>query len=126
MATIVFSNQVADPAATLPTSLNLSLTSNGVDLQTLGSNAKSLLFNAVSPLAGSTTTCSVTANSVKTVFRVDNNYNGGVFALQLNDGTSYTFTLATATPNAQTLTFNDYDSVSPEKLRKWGQENGGF
>jgi len=126
MASLVFLNTVVDPTATFPVSLNLSLTSNGVDIWTLGSNAVGLLFNAVSPLAGTTTLYSVTANNIKTVFRADDAYDGTVFALQLKDGTSSTFTLALATPNAQTLTSNGFDSVGPEKLRKWGQENGGL
>jgi len=119
MASIVFTNQVANPNATNPTSLNLSLTSNGVDLWSIGSNAEGLLFNAESTLGGSTTVCSVTANGIKTVFRANNSYNNKGFALLLNDGTSFTFTLATGTPNAQTLTFNGFDSVGPERIRKW-------
>jgi len=126
MPSLVFSNQVANPNSTLPVSLNLSLTSKGVDIWTLGSNAYSILFNSLTPLLGTTTVCTVTAGGIKTEFRVDDAYDASQFALQLKDGTSSLFTINISTPNSLTLTSNGFDSVSPEKLRKWGQENGGF
>lgn len=119
MASIVFSNIVANPNATLPTSLNLSLTSNGVDLQTVGSNVKALVFNAVATPSGTTTTYAVTANGIKTTFRASNSYDTKAFALVLNNNTSYTFTLDQANPIDQTLTFNNYDTITPESLRLW-------
>ena len=119
MPSITFSNLVANPNATIPSSLNLSLTSNGVDLQSVGSNVKALAFNTVSPLDASTAVYSVTANGIKTTFRADDAHDGNAFALLLNDGTSFTFTLDSGTPNALTLTNNGYDTVTTEKLRLW-------
>jgi len=119
MPSLVFSNLVANPNATLPTSLNLSLTSNGVDLQLVGTNVKALAFNKVSPLDNTTTTYSVTANGIETRFRADDAYDATSFALILNDGSSLTFALNQASPTAQTLTSNGFDTVTSEKLRLW-------
>ena len=119
MPSLVLSNLVANPNATSPTSLNLSLTSNGVDLQIVGSNVKALAFNAASSLDNSTTVYSVTANGIKTTFRADNAYNETDFALILNDGSSFTFELDQSSPNGQTLTNNGFDTVTSEQLRLW-------
>jgi len=119
MASIVFSNLVANPNATTPASLNLSLTSNGVDLQTVGSNVKALAFNTVSSLDASTVVYSLTAGGIKTTFRADDAHDGNDFALILNDGTSLTFELDSGAPNALVLTNNGYDTVTTEKLRLW-------
>jgi len=119
MPSLVLSNLVANPNATSPTSLNLSLTSNGVDLQIVGSNVKALAFNAASSLDSSTTVYSVTANGIKTTFRADNAYDETDFALILNDGSSFTFELDQSSPNGQTLTNNGFDTVTSEQLRLW-------
>lgn len=119
MPSLILSNLVANPNSTSPVSLNLSLTSNGVNLQTIGSNVKALAFNAVSPLDSTTTVYSVTANGIRTTFRADDAYDASSFALILNDGSSFTFTLNQGSPNGQTLTFNGFDTVTSEKIRLW-------
>jgi len=121
----IFNGMAANPEATNPVSLNLSLTSNGVIIRSLGSNASAILFNKEATLAGSTTLITVTANGIATRFDIDNNYNGKLLSLLLNNGTAFEFTLNTTTTGAQTLVDAGYNSVSPEKIRKWGQENGG-
>jgi len=113
----VFSNIVADPADTFPTSFNLSTVNNGVTANSLSTNVKGVLFNAVTPtLADVNITLSVGGNTAN--LNVADNYDGTVMALLLNDGTSYTFTVDTGT-TAQTLTLNGYESVGPEKQRLW-------
>lgn len=126
MASISFTYQVADPAATTPTSLNLSKSAVdaagsflGVNLITIGSTAQSLLFQAAAN--GLTSTYAVLSGSldgVNTSFRVDKAYHGAQFALQRADDSSSIFTCATGTA-AQTLTDNGFDSVSPESRRLW-------
>jgi len=114
----IFNSMVADPAASNPVSLNLSLTSNGVIGRVLGSNASAILFNREATLTGSTTLITVTANNIATRFSADDSYNGDLFSILLTNGTAFEFTLNTATPSVQTLTDAGYNSVSPEKLRR--------
>lgn len=122
MPSVVLTNTVADPSATFPTSLNLSLTSKNVALDVLGTDVKALLFNDTTKnLTGTLESLTVDGTS----FRVDRAYDGVQFAVLNNDGTSSLFTCATGTPS-QTATNNGFDTVGSEKLRKWGQENGGF
>jgi len=125
MPSKVFLNIVADPAATSPTSLNLNLNNNGVTVNDLN-GAYAVLFNRsdVGSLVGSTTNITITVGAIVVDIDVDNAYNTKQMAVQLKNGSSYLFTVNTGT-TAQTSTFNGFDSVSPEKIRKWGQENGG-
>jgi hypothetical protein len=126
MASISFSYQVANPAATNPTSLNVSTSAYdadgtflGVNLQTLGSTAKALLFQPTTvTLTGRYAVLTATLDSVVTTFRVDRAYNGIQFALQRSDYSSSIFTCATGT-TSQTLVDNGFDSVSPEQKRLW-------
>jgi len=118
MPSLVFSNIVADPADTFPTSINLSLINNGVSANSLSTNVKGVIFNAVTP---TTADVNITLNdgSGNTAdLNVAGNYNGQTMALLLNDGSSFSFVVNTGT-TAQTLTFNGYDSVGPEKQRLW-------
>jgi len=117
-----FNSMAANPEATNPVSLNLSLTSNGVIVRQLGSNASAILFNSESTLAGTTTLITVSANGIATRFDADDNYDGKLFSILLSNGTAFEFTLAIATPTAQTTTDADYHSVSPEKLRRTNLE----
>lgn len=114
----IFNSMVADPAATNPVSLNLSLTSNGVIGRQLGSNARAILFNEIGSLEGTTTLITVTANNIATRFDADGNHAGGAFSILLTNGTAFEFELNTSTPSVQTLTDVGYNSVSPEKLRR--------
>jgi hypothetical protein len=122
MPSTVLLNTVANPNATIPTSLNLSLTSKGVVLNTIGNNVKALLFaDTTKTLTG--ILVSLTVNGCN--FRVDLAYNGVQFAVLSSDGSSSLFTCATGTV-IQTSTFNGFNTVGSEKLRKWNQESGGF
>ena len=122
MPSTVLLNTVADPSATLPTSLNLSLTSKGVTIDSFGNQVKSILFDDTSKtLTGILVGLTVHGCSI----RVDRAYNDVQFAVLSADGTSTLFTCVTSTAT-QTGTFNGFDTVGSEKLRKWGQENGGF
>lgn len=122
MPSTVLLNTVANPNATFPTSLNLSLTSKSVALDIIGNNVKALLFaDATKTLTGILESLTVNGCS----FRVDRAYDGVQFAVLSADGSSSLFTCATGTAS-QTSTFNGFDTVGSEKLRKWGQENGGF
>ena len=118
----IFNSMVADPAATNPGSLNLSLTSNGVIGRQLGSNARAILFNEEATLAASTALITVTANNIATRFSADINYDGQIFSILLTNGTAFEFELNTSTPSVQTLTDVGYNSVSPEKLRRTNLE----
>ena len=126
MPSISFANQVAEPSASNPTSLNLSKSAFdaagnflGVNLITLGSTAQSLLFQAASgSLTSAYVVLSGSLDGVNTSFRVDRAYDNAQFALQRADRSSSIFTCATGTA-AQTLTDNGFDSVSPEARRLW-------
>jgi len=123
----VFSNVVANPNATFPTSLNLSLVNNGVSANAndLGS-VKAVLFNAVSPLNGSSTQKQFIINGVTTKINIDSAYDTLTFALVVSDGSSYLVTIDDSTTVQEQSSFNSFNSVGPEKLRKWGLEVGGF
>ena len=118
----IFNSMVADPAATNPESLNLSLTSNGVIVRQLGSNARAILFNGINGLDESTALVTVTANNIATRFDVDVNYAGEAFSILLTNGTAFEFNLDLSDGLVQTLTDVGYDSVSPEKLRRTNLE----
>lgn len=117
MPSLVFSNIVADPADTFPASIDLSLINNGVSANSLGAAVKGVIFNAVTP---TTADVNITLNGGGNTanLNVAGNYNGRTMALLLEDGSSYSFVVNTAV-TAQTLTFNGYDSVGPEKQRLW-------
>jgi len=123
----VFSNIVANPNATNPISLNLTLNNNGVSANAgnLGS-VKAILFNAVDPLAGTQTEKEFIIDGVTTKVLIDANYDNTNFGLLLSNGTSFIVTLDDATTQQTQSAFNGFDTVSPEKLRKWGLEVGGF
>ena len=113
MPSTVLLNTVANPLAILPTSLNLSLTSKGVTIDSFGNQVSSILFDDTTKaltniLVGLTVHgCSI---------RVDRAYDGVQFAVLSANGASTLFTCVTSTA-AQTGTFNGFDTVGSEKLR---------
>ena len=115
MASLVFSNQVANSTATDPVSLNLSLTSKNVIWETRAWNAVSIFFNdAPVALTNSYANISVQGNTLK----IDEAYNGVLFAVVSANGFSSYFTANTGI-STQTAAYNGLDSVGPEKIRKW-------
>ena len=118
MPSTVLLNTVANPLATLPTSLNLSLTSKGVTIDSFGSQVSSILFDDTS-IALTDILVGLTVNGC--TIRVDRAYNGVQFAVLSADGASTLFTCVTSTA-AQTVTFNGFDTVGSEKLRKQNLE----
>lgn len=115
MASLVFSNMVANPLATNPVSLNLSLTSKGVIWEEQAFNAKAILFNNA-PVALTNTKVDITVQG--NALKVDTAYNGVGFAVLSSNNFSSIFTVDTGTV-AQTPAYNGLDSVSLEKVRLW-------
>jgi len=118
MALTIFSNIVADPTATFPTASNLTTSNNGVTATSLGSNAKAILFNAKTTTS-TWNNLQFLVDGVTTTFAVANEYNGETFALLLNSGDSYTYTINTASVLQKLSAYNAYDSISTEKTRLW-------
>lgn len=123
----VFSNIVANPNATNPTSLNLTLNNYGVSANpgNLGS-VKAIVFNAVDPLDGSLSQKEFVINGVTTKVNIDSAYDTATFGLILSNGSSYLVIIDDGTTVQEQSAFNGFNTVSPEKLRKWGLEVGGF
>ena len=131
MAIISFTNQVLDPTSVNPNYIpttNYSLSAKGVDLISAGSNIELVAFNdapvaltnAYATLSANTSPNSQTLSAANAVtLRVDRAYNGVQFGVIYKDRSSSIFTAATATqlPNGQTLTNNEYESVSPNLRR---------
>lgn len=123
----VFSNVVADPDAIIPTSLNLTLNNNGVSASNiLLGNVKAVLFNAIDPTGGSSTPYEFEVNGLTTTVEFEANYDGETIALVLETGESYLVELDFGATTQYLSTYNGFDSVGPEKIRKWGLEVGGF
>jgi hypothetical protein len=131
MAIISFPNQVLNPASVKPDYIpttNYSLSALNVDIISIGSNIELVAFNnasvaltnAYATLSANATPNSQTLSAANAVtLRVDRAYNGVQFAVVYKDRSSSIFTAATATqaPNGQTLTDNQYESVSPNLHR---------
>jgi hypothetical protein len=121
MASIVFTNIVANPNATNPASLNLALTANGVGITFLEAGTTSVLFTAPTAngnaLNGKYTGVTFVGNTTRV--NVDTALNNTVMALEKSDNTSSLFTYNSAVPLLRVLTDNGYDSVGPEHLRLW-------
>lgn len=124
MASIVLTNVVGNPQATLPESINISLSSKNVVVESLAATVKYIAFNNTPvTLTGNYQTLSAGG----TTFRVDTAYNGIQFAVINKDNTSLIFTAVTGTGTApsraiylaQTTTANDYNTVTFESLRLW-------
>lgn len=125
MASVVLTNNVGNPFATNPETLNLSLTSKNVVVETLGTNVKYVCFNnAPVTLTGN---YQVLSASDGTKLRVDTAYKSVQFAIIYNDGRSSIFTAVTGTTGAanrvnyvtQTVVANNYETVYPEFARLW-------
>jgi len=114
MPSTVYSYQVSNPLATVPNSLNLSLTSNSVTVDVFGTNSTALVFNAATTALNGVLV-SLTVNG--TQFRVDTAYHNSTFAI-LTGRESSIFTCNSGS-TAQTATFNGFDSVGPEAKRLW-------
>ena len=121
MASIVFTNTVANPDATNPTSLNLALTANGVGITFLEDGTTSVLFTAPTAsgnaLNGKYTGVTFVGNTTRV--NVDTALNNTVMALEKSDNTSSLFTYNSAVPLLRPLTDNGYDSVGSEQIRLW-------
>jgi len=114
MPSKVYNFQVSNPVATVPNSLNLSLTSNSVTVDIFGTNATALIFNAAKDALNGVLG-SFTVNG--TNFRADTAYHGATFAV-LSGRESSIFTVNSGSA-AQTATYNGLDSVGPEAKRLW-------
>jgi hypothetical protein len=123
MASLIFPNQVSNPTATYPESINLSLSSKGVVAETLGTNVDAVyFFDTTRSLAGGTNFFRL-SSSDGTKLRVDNAYTGVQFAIHFKDNNlSNVFFATSATGtvySTQTTTSNGLDSVGPDDLRLW-------
>jgi len=104
-----------DPSNTIPTSLQYSLSGNGVIIHTLGTNVAGVAFDQVN-LTGSLT--NINANGTR--LRIDTAFNGTTMALIFNDRSSTVFTVVTAAGagyNTQTLGYTSFDVTTPETRR---------
>ena len=124
MALVQLTNVVGNPLATTPETINVSLTSKNVVVESFGSNEKYVAFNDA-PVALTNNFQTVSANGTK--LRIDTSYNGVTFAVINQDGSSSTFAAVTGTTDAasraiylpQSTTYNAFDTVTSEKLRLW-------
>jgi len=127
MAFISFTNQVLDPNSVVPSYIptnNYSLSGNGVDLISAGSNVECVVFQnptiALRSLRATLSANATTGSQINAVtLRVNESYNGVQFAVVYKDRQSSLFTAATATqaPNGQTLSFNNSETVTPNLRR---------
>ena len=130
MPQIQFINTLADPTSTTPETLNVSLSSKGVVLETLGSNVKYLVFQDT-PIA-LTTNYQTLSTPAGTKFRADTAYSGIQFGVIFNDNSSTIFTVVTGGTNAanrvtyvlQTVASNGYDSQSLADFQRLWNLNG--
>ena len=118
MALTVFSNIVANPDGQFPVAANLTTTNNGVTANSFGSNAKAILFNAVTTTA-SYNNLQFLVNGVTTSFTVADEYDGETVALLLATGDSYTYTLDVGQTVQTASAYNAFESISTEKTRLW-------
>ena len=134
MAQIRFTNTLANPASTTPETLNVSLTSKGVVLETLGANVKYLVFQDTARAL--TTNYQTLSTPAGTKFRADTAYKDVQFGVIFADNSSTIFTLVTAnTPTGtldanrtlyvlQTVASNAYDSQSLADFQRLWSLNG--
>ena len=113
MPSYIFDSEVSNPNKTVPGSLNFSLTSDNVRVDAFGTNANALLFNKKTTLNNVLVSC--TANG--TSFKIDTAYHNTLFAVASGRASSV-FTANSGTA-AQTTSFNGFDSVGPDDLRRW-------
>jgi hypothetical protein len=121
---MVFNSIVALPTVTYPPSLNLSTSSNGVTAVSLGSNIKAVLFNKEETVLGSNL-LSFNIDNIVSFINVADSYNGKEIALELTNGDSFSFTLNTSQLRQTLSTYNSFNSINSEKLRRWNLGYGG-
>jgi hypothetical protein len=131
MPIISFNSQVLSAYGQTPSNLSWSLSgaSNTVRLSAVGTGplnnaslsakqVRGIAFNALTSPASGTGIFAGLSAATGTTLQVDRAYNGATFAVIYTDNTSALFTCVTgATTTAQTLTANDYDTVTPEVRR---------
>lgn len=114
---LTLENYVANPSGTTPSNLSVSLTSNNVQVHTLGTNVAGVAFPTITNYSGAYANISIATN---TRLRIDTAYNGTTFALIYNDRSSTVFTVVTAAGagyNAQSLGTTSFDVSTPETKR---------
>lgn len=124
MQSAVYNGIVANPNAGYPPSLNLTTQNNGVTANFFGSNTKAVLFNKESTTTGYND-LNLIIDGILTSITVADSYDGKDISIVLDDNTSYIFTLNTSVANQALSSFNGYNSVSTEKLRRWRLGYGG-
>jgi hypothetical protein len=116
--TTVYNSQVQNPSYTVPSSLSVSLTSNGVALWDSSSSAtvKAVLFNAIS--VGSANWVKATITNPSVVMQIDRVYHNSELAVQLTDNrvTYFTFNSGAA---AQNPSLSGYYTNSAEDRRRF-------
>jgi len=133
MPIISFTSQALSAYGQSPVNLSWSLSGgtggyNTVELLTVGTGpvnnaslsakqVRGIAFNALtSPSSGTGIFAPTLSAATGTTFRVDRAYNGATFAVIYTDSSSTIFTCVTSTV-AQSLTANNYDSVTPNIRR---------
>lgn len=111
-----FDSVVKNPNNTFPISLNLSLTSNNVVLDSTTGTVEALLFTARTTTTGLLCSISGANNGSNFTCRVDRAYHGDTFAVYYSDRSSSLFTCNTASVT-QSLTPNSFNAQGPEFLR---------
>ena len=131
MAFISYNNQALSAFGQTPSNLSWSVSGAGsiktVELLTVGTGplnsptlsskqVRGLLFDTLtSPATGTGVTVTLSAFS-GTTFRVDKAYHGATLSILYTDNSSSFFVCQTGTA-VQSLTYNGFDSVSPEARR---------
>lgn len=111
-----FNSVAKSPSSTFPTSLNVSLTSNEVVLDSTTGTVQALLFDSRTGVSASFESISGANGANTFTGRVDRAYHGATFAVYYSDRSSSLFTCNTAAVT-QSLTANNYDAQGPEFLR---------
>lgn len=132
MPIISFTSQVLSAYGQSPVNLSWSLSGgingyNTVELLTVGTGpvtdaalsakqVRGIAFNSLSLPGSGTGLFAAMSAATGTTLRVDRAYSGSTFAVIYTDNTSSLFTCVTST-SAQSLTANNYDSVTPNIRR---------
>jgi hypothetical protein len=119
MAIISFSAQLGNPNSTFPKSLILSLSGVGLDVLTLGTNTKFVVYNPVPPSSLTGTQFILSAYPDTTV-RIDTAYSGQTLGIVYNNNDSSLFTLVSAVSGVvnQPLVSNDTGSTTYPEWRR--------
>ncbi len=122
MAVISFSSQLGNPNGTFPKSLIVSLSGIGVDIQTLDTNAKYVVYNPLPALdlTGSTVVLSAYPN---TTIRVDEAYEGETFGIVYTNNNSSLFAVITGVSNQILISNNGGSTSYPEWRRLYNLTN---